>query len=276
MRLFLVLVFFINFVSCSENAVKRHYLQAEKLWSEEHYQASIKEYEIILRSESQGEEEDPLVTQALYRAGMTQTLYLSQHEEALQKFEAFLKRNITKEQRKNVLLEMGEVLFTRIKNYERSFNHFKNIDRSLLSAEEHQFVQMRQARCMLFLWRFEEALELLNALKTEAMKNTMNEQVYIELGNVYLTYAQSQQNTDKKAIDLNNKAIQVFEEYISKHSKGEQISEAYVGLAMSYEQLDQLDKALEKLEEAEKLISNNRLITIKKDRLKERIVRRKR
>jgi len=270
-----IFFFFILLNSCSENAVKRQFIQAEKLWSQGYYQASVKELESLLRREGQNEN-DPIVTQALYRAGITQTLYLHQHEEALQKFEEFLKRNITDDQKKMVLLEMGEILFSRLKSYERAYNHYDHLDESLLTAKEVDFVKIRKARCMHFLWKFDQAISILEPYLNNK-DESKNEKIILELGNVYLTYSRSPQISDKKILELNNKSIQIFSEFIEKFKNSINFAEAVIGLATAYEQLDQLEKALLVLSDAEKINPKNlRLIQLKKDRITERIQRRKR
>jgi tetratricopeptide (TPR) repeat protein len=91
-----------------------------------------------------------------------------------------------------------------------------------------------------------------------------------EIGNVWVT-AGEQRFGDSSAY---RQAIESFQNYLLLFPEGEQRGEAYLGLSLAYEELDQLDRAVESLEKARAHYPAPQVIDIKLARIQERRKRR--
>src|SRR4051794_36759945 len=98
------------FAGCSLDSAKHHYLLAEKLWTDKNYAAAKVEFEKVIVKDRKGK----LGVQALYRAAMTEALFLEQYEEATKKLRLFIQRSSDPQLVWEAKLQIGEILFSKL------------------------------------------------------------------------------------------------------------------------------------------------------------------
>ena len=100
-------------LSCTPNVVKKQYLVAEKLWNEQKYSAAAVEFEKVYKEDPKGR----IGLQALFRAAMTQTLFLKQHQEAIKNLETYIQGSDDPETVAAAKKEIGEILYGSLGQY---------------------------------------------------------------------------------------------------------------------------------------------------------------
>ena len=88
------------------NSAKKHYILAEKLWANGKYQAAVNEFDKVIKKDPKGK----LGLQALFRSAMTQTVFLSRHMEAMEKFKTYSDLSGDTEVSWSAQRQIGEIL----------------------------------------------------------------------------------------------------------------------------------------------------------------------
>ena len=117
----LAMVFSLGIAACSVDSAKSRFILAEKLWSDGNYAAAIGEFERVAQRDPGGS----LGREAIFRAAMTQSIYLNQNNEAIRKFRAFTEAVGDTDQAWAAQKEIGEILFTRTESEAKSTVEFQ-------------------------------------------------------------------------------------------------------------------------------------------------------
>lgn len=278
--------------ACGVNSPDRHFLLAEKLWTEKKYAAAVSEFEKARKKDAQGE----LGFKALYRAATTQAVFLQEYPEAIDKLREFLKdpRAQTEHEMAMVARELiGEILYSKLRHFDQAMGFYEDLLRDPLlptqigkdeqGQEKLAEWNYRVAKSAAESYRFDLARNHFERLRTEFPKTSQAERALFELGQLYFTAGEQRAEQlglidpktgkgDEK--DVFRKAIKHYEAYLKNYPRGDRRQEAWFGIASCYEELDQLDEALVKYQALIESYPAPGVIQIKIARLTERIKQR--
>lgn len=238
-RIFIsALAFFALFfgAACSPKAEKRSYLLAERLWSEGNYSAAVKEFEKVVARDPKG----ALGIQALYRAALTQTIFLSQHLEAARKLEAYILIAGETESSWSAEKELGEIWFSKLGLYDRAISHYSELLRKNPKTPDAAFFRYRIAKSKLLQGEFQEAATALQTIGKDFPGTEWAERSSYEAGLAYFTGGESDRNPA-----VFQQAIKAYEQFLASFPKSRWVPDAHYGIAASWEELDQIDRAIE-------------------------------
>jgi tetratricopeptide (TPR) repeat protein len=106
-----------------QSSVSNHYLTGEKLWTEKNYPAAVAEFDRVVKESPN----TALGLQSLWRASSTRQLFLNEPEEALKGFELFLERAGDSDLAPQAQMEIGEIYFTKLAQYEKAIEHYQKL-----------------------------------------------------------------------------------------------------------------------------------------------------
>ena len=247
---------------CSANQAKKHFVLAEQLWTDHKYAAAILEFEKVYQREPRTK----LGQTALYRAAMTQALFLKQYPEALEKLKMFVQLSTDLPLVWKVQLEMGEIFYSNIESYDQALSHYQEMVLKQPLAPEVPELLFRMAKSEFFLFRFDQALQRFQNLIHRYPHSLWAEKALLEVGITYFTRGENQ----RKSSDF-NLAIQAYQSFIQQFPKSELAAQARFGIASCYEELDRQSEALALYLSLEKNYPSPGVIQIKIARLKKRI-----
>jgi len=254
------------------DSAKNHYILAEKLWSDKNYEASVKEFERVISKENSGK----LGIQALYRAAMTQALFLAQYPEAIKKFENFVQRTNDPQLAWEAKLQIGDLLFSKLERYQNTIEHYRTLLKEKPEAVETPEFRYRIAKSQFYLLRFQEAIDSFQQLRNFYPKSSWSEKASFELGDTYLTWGEQEQASGNKTDKTLLTSIKVFESFLKEYPNSSLVPQARFGIASSLETLDRLDEALQIYQSLKGNYIDPRVIEIKLHRITERINHKKR
>ncbi|MGZ6334247.1 MAG: tetratricopeptide repeat protein, partial [Bdellovibrionota bacterium] len=119
----IALAAFLGLTACSVDSAKNHYVLAEKLWSDRKYQASVSEFEKVTAKDPHGK----LGLQALYRAAVTQSLFLSQFSDAIRKFKSYAESSHDGPSVWDAEIQVGEIYFNKTEQYDQAVQHYQRL-----------------------------------------------------------------------------------------------------------------------------------------------------
>lgn len=268
--LFLALA--IGLASCSPQPAKKAYILAEKLWQEERYPAAALEFERVVRLDPDGK----LGSQALYRLGMTQTLFLDQQVGAIRTFREFIRKN-PEENAEGVWsskVQIGEILFEKLKRYDEAIDHYSGLLNERPSAAEADEFQYRIAKGYFYLWKFDEAIQAFQSLMEKSTSLDWKERAEFEVIITKFTAAEQKPENKRDAIYLD--LADQFRKFLAQHPRSPYASQAKFHVAACLEEMDQLDQAYELYHALEDSYPSPNVIKIKLARIRERINRKSR
>ena len=256
------LVFFVLFQGCSADQGKKHFVLAEQLWTDHKYGAAILEFEKVYQREPRSK----LGQNALYRAAMTQSLFLKQYPEALEKLRTFAQISTDDQLTWKAQLEIGEILYSNLESYDQVLIHYPLMMTSRPNAPEVPEILYRMAKSEFFLFRFEHALQRFQNLIQRFPDSSWAEKAQFERGVTLYTRGETQ----KHSSDF-TQAVQEYQNFMIKHPQSGLIPQAKFGIASCYEELDRQTEALTLYSSLEKTYPAPGVIQMKIARLKKRI-----
>ena len=265
------LVFF-SLAGCSVDNHKKKYILAEKLWADGKYSAAVSEFERVVKRDPQGK----YGMQALFRGAMTQTVFLGQHSEAIEKFRLYIERSSEGSVVWSAQKQIGEILFSRLKQYSRAARHYKELLRLRPQAKEAPEFLFRLAKSLFFQWKFDEAIQNFQRITQEYSNTHWAEQAAYEIGLTYFTGGEQTPGGSGPGMEVYQKAITAFEEFVKKYPESRWVPEAQFGIASCYEELDQLEEAKTRYEALRTLYPTPEVIEIKLSRIRDRMTKRSR
>ena len=251
---------------CTVNSAKNRYILAEKLWTNGNYAASVTEFERVVAKDPRGK----LGLQALYRAAMTQSLYLSKHEDAVRKLRTFVEVsgdvNLNWEAQKQI----GEILFSKTEQYENSIQHYRILVKQRPDAPELPEFLYRIGKSHFYLWQFDEAIAAFRDLIKRFPTSSQAEKGAYEIGLSHYTRGEHNPGGQGPATESYQEAMDAYQRFIRNYPKSPLVSEAKFGIASCLEELDQLDAAYHQFEALLKTYHSPKVIRIKLTRIRER------
>ncbi len=258
--------------ACSTDSARNHFLLGEKLWTEQRYAASIAEYEKTISRDPGGR----FGIQALYRAALTQTLYLNQHEEALRKLKRFVELADESEAKWEARVQIGEILFGKVERYDEALAHYQALVKLRPSGPQAPEMHFRIAKSQFFLRKFDDAMQTYREIQRHYPGTPLAERSAYELGMTYLTRA-SQQTEERTSLAASyQEALDVFQAFLRKYPKSRWAVEARFGIANCLEEMDQLEAAYRAFEELKAAYPSPAVVETRMIRIRERLLQRKR
>lgn len=239
---------------CSnQNTTASRYLSAERQWAEKNYLGAAAEFEQVIK-------EDPnsaLALQALLRAGMTQTLFLGEHEKALNYFKRYLEKATSSEQVPQVEIEIGEIYFSKLKQMSTAISHYERLILSdRFDAEQKNQFRYRIARAFFLQGQVRLAIPKLEAILKEKPSPELQQRVYLDLGHAWYAIGDQEKNGFQNAMDSFKTAGGMEGEF---------------GVAQALEEVDKLEEAYAKFKSLEKVYPSPNVIRVRLIRLENRL-----
>ena len=258
---------------CSLDNAKKHYILAEKLWADGKYEPAVAEFEETVKRDPKGK----LGLQALFRAAMTQTLFLSQHRDALKKLRSFANLSTDTEAVWMAEKEIGNIYFEKLREYRKSITHYVELLKQGVSEEDAPEFIYRIGRARFFLWEFEKAVESYRRVIREFPSSTWSEKAAFQVGATLYTSGERYQGAgEEKRRKIYEEAMAAHENFLKEHPLSESVVEARFGIAACLEELDRLDEAYQKYSEIQDAYPSPEVIRIKLIRIRERLEERNR
>jgi tetratricopeptide (TPR) repeat protein len=262
---------FLLVMGCSVDSARHHYVLAERFWSDKNYAAAVIEFERVIAKDPSG----GLGQQALYRSAMTQTLFLGQHVEAVQKLRSFIQYSTDSNLIRAAQIQVGEVLFTHLENYEQAVLHYQSLIKLYPDSSDVPSFLFRIAKSQFFLFQFSEALGTFQKIISQFPDTVWSERATLELGTTFFTRGQRQSVHSVSESNDFDLAIQSYRKFIKLYPKSDLAAEARFGIASCLEEEDQLDEAYLIYSDLIKTYPAPRVVEIKISRIKERLAHRR-
>ena len=258
--------------ACSVNNAKKSYVLAEKFWGDGQYAAAVLEFERAFAKDPKGK----VGQQALYRAALTQALFLSQHAEAIRKLKSYAELTDDQQNLWEAKKLIGDLLFSKLEDYGHADQHYRGLIQSNPKAPEAPEFLFRVAKSRFFLGDFEEAITLFRQLAKDRTKSAWAERAAFEIGITYFTRGEQNTAGATPLLEVYQEAIDAYEEFIKQYPTSALIPEAKFGIASCLEELDQLDAAYHAYEGLLNSYPSPKVIQIKLARIRERKAQRNR
>jgi tetratricopeptide (TPR) repeat protein len=247
----------------AQSSISNHYLTAEKLWSEKNYPAAVAEFDRVVKESP----DSAIGLQALWRASMTQALFLDEPQKALKGFELFIQRAANSELAPQALLEMGEILFSRLNQYGRAIEHYeKLIESPRFREEDRALFHYRVARGHFHLQRIRKSIEWYEKILVRFPGSSWIPRAMADLGSAWYALG----DHDRSAFP---KALKIFQE-LKNRTQGRQhrlYVEAVFNEASTLEELDKLEEAHDLFKTIENDYPAPNVIRMRMVRLSERM-----
>ncbi len=258
--------------ACTGGSAKNRYLFAEKLWTDGKFSAAVGEFEKVVQKDPNGK----LGQQALYRAAMTQSLYLRQYDEALRKFRLFSEKTRDPELAWEALRQVGEVLFSKTDQYEAAIQHYRALLKQRPHSAEAPEFQFRIARSQFFLWQFDEALGSYREIEKKYPRTPWAEKAALEQGVTLYTRGEHLPGSKGAATETYQEALDAYSRFLKRYPASSLVPQAQFGMASCLEEMDQLDAAYHQYEALLSTYPSPNVIKIKLTRIKQRQMQRSR
>jgi tetratricopeptide (TPR) repeat protein len=251
-------------VGCTvQSSVSNHYLTAEKLWTEKNYPAAAAEFDFVVKEAPNS----AIGLQALWRAALTRALFLGQSEEALKDFELFLERAGGSDLAPQAQLEIGEIHFSRMAQYQKAIDHYqKLLDMKKFPREEEAKFIYRIARSYFLTNRIRKAQEWYERGQSEYRDSSLLSKMKYDLANTWYALGE----TDRTAYF---KALKSFQELgqLVKSSDHRLYVQCVFGEAATLEELEDFEKAHALFSTIEEDYPAPNVIKVRMHRLSERM-----
>jgi len=258
-------------IACTPQSSRSHYVLAEKLWSDRKYQASVQEFEKAYAKDPQS----LIGKEALYQAGLTQCLFLSQYEEAIAKFKLYIANHEPSERTWGAKLQIGEILF-KTEQYRLAMAHYRSLLEDASHPEEAPKFLFFIGKSAFYLFDFELAISTYEKLIARFPDSSFAKKAEFEIAVTY--YMQGERRTLARggAEFLYQKAKKKYEQFIQKYPESTFLAEAQFGVASCLEALGHLEEAIAIYQNIQSLYPSRHVIESKIKRISRRMLEQKR
>lgn len=255
------------FGACTnQSSVSARYLTAEKLWSEKKYEASVVEFDRILK-ESPG---SALGVQSLWRSSMTRALFLNDYPEALRGLQSFIEQSAQGNLILEAQKEIGEILFNKTQQYPQAIEHYQKLIQSKKYPEEEGFFLYRISRANVALGKIKKAIAVQETILSRYPKGDLALKTKFDLAQNWFTLGDVEKQAYSKALDYYK---QVSEETRTRDRK--KYVEAQFGMGIVMEEMDHLDEAVSIYQSIESEYEVPNVVKIRINKINERSKRKK-
>lgn len=263
--------FAITFSACTVDNAKRHYVLAEKLWTDGKYAAAVNEFEKVAQRDPQGK----LGTQALFRAATTQSLFLGQYSDAIEKLRRFTELSQDAPAVWDARKQIGELLFSKTEQYDQALHYYQDLIKLKPDAAELPEFLFRIGRSNYYMGHFDDAIAAFQQIIVKFSQAPLAERAAFEIAQTHLTQGE-QIGVARTAQDQFKTAMALFQGFLKQHPKSQYAPEAQFGVASCLEAMDQLDAAYQAYEALRSTYPSKNVVEIKLARIRERKAQRSR
>lgn len=253
-------------LGCSANSAKNRYILAEKLWTDGKYSAAVGEFEKVIARDPKGK----LGLQALYRAALTQSLYLSQHVDAVKKFRTYVELSGDSAGAWEAQKLIGEILYSKTEQYDQAIQHYRGMLKAKPQAPEAAEFQFRIGKSHFFNWQFDQAIAVYQELEKKHPNTPWAEKAAFEIGVTHFTRAGSQGTEQALTAETYQEAMDAYKDFLVRFPDSQHAAEARFGIASCLEEMDQLDAAYHQYEALRSTYPSPNVIEIKLVRIRQR------
>ncbi|MGK5083613.1 tetratricopeptide repeat protein [Bdellovibrionota bacterium FG-1] len=261
----------ISVAGCTSNSTKKRYILAEKLWTDGKYSSAVSEFDKVTAKDPKSK----LGLQALFRAAATQTLFLSQYEDAVKKFKIYAESpGVDPQLAWDAQKQIGEILFSKTEQYDRAIAHYEGLVKLKPDASEVPEFEFRIAKSHFFLWQFDEAVSDYRQIIMRFKGTVWAEKSALEIGVTH--YTRGEQRPGKASREhaagggSYQEAITAYEAFLKMYPKSELVPQAKFGIANCLEELGQLNAAYHAYQDLRLSYPAPQVIAIKLARIRER------
>lgn len=263
----LIATFFLSLaLGCGVKGSKKHFILAEKLWSDGKYSAAVAEFEKVTAQDPHGK----LGIQALFRAATTETLFLSRYDDAIRKYKLFAELSGDTSQAWEARKQIGEIFFSKQENYHQAVLHYLQLINQKPNSPEIPEFYYRVGKSRFFLRLFQDALHVYSEISKKFPQTVWAEKALYETGVTYFTQGEQHPEESGPGTESYQEAIDAFQKFLKEYPKSSLVPEAKFGIASCLEELDQLDAAYHAYEALKETYPSPKVIQIKLARIKER------
>lgn len=224
------------FSSCTvQSSLSNRYLTAEKLWADKNYAGAVAEFDRVVKEAPTS----AMGLQSLWRATTTRSLFLNQPEEALKGFELFLERASSSELAPEAKLEIGEIYFSKLYQYQKAIEHYLRLTQDPKFSEENQAkFHYRIARSYLLTNQIKLAMDWFQKTTIRFPSSPFSDKAELDLANAWYAIGE----TDKTAYSKAQKLFQNLKNKIKEKNHTLYV-EAIFGEASTLEEMDHFEDA---------------------------------
>ena len=263
---------FLALAGCSGNTAKSHYLLAERLWNDARYEAAVTEFEKVVSRDTKGK----LGLQALYRAALTEELYLNQYDNAVKKFRQFTENSQDTREIWEARKQIGEILFSKTEQYEQAIQYYRDLIRMKPDAPEVPEFLFRIAKSQFYRWQFNEAVAAYRELTKTYPKTQWGERAAFEIGVTQFTRGEQHPSGNGPGMGAYRDAIAAYKNFVNRYPTSNLVPQAQFGIGSCFEELDLLDAAISQYQSILNTYPSPNVIKIKLARIKDRRAQRNR
>jgi len=265
LSLLLIILGFLT--SCSnQSSISARYLTAEKLWTEKKYEASVVEFDRIVK-ENPG---SALGVQALWRASITRALFLKDYQEALRGLQSFIDLSAQKNLVLEAQKEIGEIFFNKTSQYQNAIDHYEKLIQSKKYPNDEGFFLYRISRSFVAIGKIKKAIATEEMIISKYSNTELGIKTKLDLAQNWFTLGDIEKQAYVKSIELYK---QVSEETRTRDRK--KYIEAQFGMAVVLEEMDRLDEAIDIFRTIENEYTVPNVVKIRIQKINERSKRKK-
>jgi tetratricopeptide (TPR) repeat protein len=246
-----------------QSSVSNHYLTGEKLWTEKNYPAAVAEFDRVVKESPN----TAIGLQSLWRATTTRQLFLDQPEEALKGFELFLERAGDSDLAPQAQMEIGEIYFTKLAQYDRAVEHYqKLLGTGKYSPDDEAKFYYRLGRSHFRSHRLKKAIEWYEQGLRKHPDSPFAGKSRFDLANSWYALGETERGAYQKALKL-------FQELKAETRVRDPLLhvESIFGEASTLEEMDDLEQAHELFRSIENNYPAPNVIKVRMIRLAERM-----
>lgn len=253
--------------SCTnQSSISARYLVAEKLWTEKKYEASVVEFDRIVK-EAPG---SALGVQSLWRASITRALFLKDYQEALRGLQSFIEQSAQNNLILEAQKEIGEILFNKTQQYQLAIDHYEKLIESKKYPQEEGFFLYRISRAYAALGKIKKAIQTQELILSRYPKGDLALKTKLDLAQNWYTIGDVEKQAYLKSLDYYK---QVSNETRTRDRK--KFMEAQFGMAVVMEEMDRLDEAVSIYQSIESEYEVPNIVKIRIQKINERSQRKK-
>jgi tetratricopeptide (TPR) repeat protein len=253
--------------SCtSQSSISARYLTAEKLWTEKKYEASVVEFDRIVK-ESPG---SALGVQALWRASMTRALFLNDFPAALRGLQHFIDQSAQNNLILEAQKEIGEILFSKTQQYAQAIDHYEKLVQSKKYPNEEGFFLYRISRANADLGKIKRAIATEELLLSKYPEGDLAEKTKLDLAQNWFTIGDVEKQAYTKSLELYK---EVADETRTRDRK--KYIDAQFGMAIVMEEMDHLEEAVNIFKSIESEYEVPNVVKIRIQKINDRTKRKK-
>ena len=214
-------------LSCDfTSPVLREIEEAQKLVYEKRYEEAIVKYEKVLGKSLPRK----IRIRIYYQLGDLYSIYLSRNKDAISYYEKIKKNSpdplwlVKTEER------MGEIHFSFLKNYYKSYEHYNRLANFTPRLEKHELYEFRCSLSLFNMGNLDQADKLFKKISTNGKHKYHVSSIY------YLGLIQFQKEQWKKAIGY-------WKKYIQREQNQDNVVQTKFLMANAYETMEELKKA---------------------------------